>query len=210
MADVDFGDMLDFLALDAATRGVLLYVESITDGAQVHVGGARGRPRQAGGGDQGRAQRRRREGGAVAHRRAGRRRRGLRRRLPARRAAAGVRAARAVRRRHDPLVGHEGAAATAGDRHATAAARACWRPTRSRRAAARWPSWRPPTLATPRHGAAGGLVEGRSGGHPRRRRAGSLRGGAGSRAGRPGRRRGAGDQLPDGGLRLHRRRPRRC
>jgi acetyltransferase len=31
MADVDFGDMLDFLALDEATRGVLLYVESITD-----------------------------------------------------------------------------------------------------------------------------------------------------------------------------------
>ncbi len=31
MADVDFGDMLDFLALDEATRAVLLYVESITD-----------------------------------------------------------------------------------------------------------------------------------------------------------------------------------
>ena len=31
MADVDFGDMLDFLALDAATEGVLLYVESVTD-----------------------------------------------------------------------------------------------------------------------------------------------------------------------------------
>jgi acetyltransferase len=30
MADVDFGDMLDFLALDEATTGVLLYVESIT------------------------------------------------------------------------------------------------------------------------------------------------------------------------------------
>ena len=27
MADVDFGDMLDFLALDEATRGVLLYVD---------------------------------------------------------------------------------------------------------------------------------------------------------------------------------------
>jgi acetyltransferase len=31
MADVDFGDMLDFLALDAATDAILLYVESITD-----------------------------------------------------------------------------------------------------------------------------------------------------------------------------------
>lgn len=31
MADVDFGDMLDFLALDEATRAILLYVESITD-----------------------------------------------------------------------------------------------------------------------------------------------------------------------------------
>ena len=31
MADVDFGDMLDFLALDEATRGVLLYVESIVE-----------------------------------------------------------------------------------------------------------------------------------------------------------------------------------
>jgi acetyltransferase len=30
MADVDFGDMLDFLALDPATKGVLLYVESVT------------------------------------------------------------------------------------------------------------------------------------------------------------------------------------
>jgi acetyltransferase len=30
MADVDFGDMLDYLALDPATKGVLLYVESIT------------------------------------------------------------------------------------------------------------------------------------------------------------------------------------
>jgi acetyltransferase len=29
MADVDFGDMLDFLALDEATKGIVLYVESI-------------------------------------------------------------------------------------------------------------------------------------------------------------------------------------
>jgi acetyltransferase len=31
MADVDFGDALDFLALDEATRGVVLYVESVTE-----------------------------------------------------------------------------------------------------------------------------------------------------------------------------------
>ena len=31
MADVDFGDLLDYLALDRATRAILLYVESITD-----------------------------------------------------------------------------------------------------------------------------------------------------------------------------------
>lgn len=31
MADVDFGDLLDYLALDTATRAILLYVESIRD-----------------------------------------------------------------------------------------------------------------------------------------------------------------------------------
>lgn len=30
MADVDFGDLLDFLAMDAATRAILIYAESIT------------------------------------------------------------------------------------------------------------------------------------------------------------------------------------
>jgi acetyltransferase len=30
MADVDFGDLLDYLALDRATRGILLYVEAVT------------------------------------------------------------------------------------------------------------------------------------------------------------------------------------
>ena len=30
MSDVDFGDLLDYLALDAATRAIILYVESIT------------------------------------------------------------------------------------------------------------------------------------------------------------------------------------
>jgi len=31
MADVDFGDMLDFLALDGATRAILLYIEAVRD-----------------------------------------------------------------------------------------------------------------------------------------------------------------------------------
>ncbi|MDF2097112.1 bifunctional acetate--CoA ligase family protein/GNAT family N-acetyltransferase [Aquibaculum arenosum] len=31
MADVDFGDMLDYLAVDPSTRAVLLYVEAVTD-----------------------------------------------------------------------------------------------------------------------------------------------------------------------------------
>ena len=31
MSDIDFGDMLDHLALDRATRAILLYVESVTD-----------------------------------------------------------------------------------------------------------------------------------------------------------------------------------
>ena len=43
MIDVDFGDLLDFFALDRATRAILLYVESINDARKVHVGGARGR-----------------------------------------------------------------------------------------------------------------------------------------------------------------------
>lgn len=30
MADVDFGDMLDYLAADAATRSILLYIEAVT------------------------------------------------------------------------------------------------------------------------------------------------------------------------------------
>jgi len=32
MADVDFGDMLDYLAVDAGTRAILLYVEAVTHG----------------------------------------------------------------------------------------------------------------------------------------------------------------------------------
>ncbi len=62
--DVDFGDLLDYFALDRSTRAILLYIESINDRAQVHVGGARRRPHQAGGGDQVRPPCARRQGGA--------------------------------------------------------------------------------------------------------------------------------------------------
>ena len=42
MGDVDFGDMLDYLAADAETRAILLYVEAITQ-ARKFMSAARGR-----------------------------------------------------------------------------------------------------------------------------------------------------------------------
>ena len=50
--DVDFGDLLDYFALDRDTRAILLYVEVDQGRAQVHVGGARRRAHQAGRRDQ--------------------------------------------------------------------------------------------------------------------------------------------------------------
>src|SRR6202034_830343 len=47
MADVDFGDMLDYLAADAGTRAILLYAEGITHGRKFMSApraAARGRP----------------------------------------------------------------------------------------------------------------------------------------------------------------------
>ena len=47
MADVDFGDMLDYLAADADTRAILLYVEGVTHGRKFMSAGraaARGKP----------------------------------------------------------------------------------------------------------------------------------------------------------------------
>ena len=47
MADVDFGDMLDYLAADASTRAILLYVEGITHGRKFMSAArvaARGKP----------------------------------------------------------------------------------------------------------------------------------------------------------------------
>ena len=67
--------------------------------AQVHVGGARRRPRQTGAGRQIRAPRPGRQGGDDPYRRAGRIGCRLRRRVPSRRFAAGARSRRIVRRR---------------------------------------------------------------------------------------------------------------
>lgn len=47
MADVDFGDMLDYLALDPATSAILLYVETVTDARKFMTAGriaARAKP----------------------------------------------------------------------------------------------------------------------------------------------------------------------
>jgi acetyltransferase len=39
VADIDFGDLLDYLALDQETRGILLYMESITDARKFMTAG---------------------------------------------------------------------------------------------------------------------------------------------------------------------------
>ena len=89
--DVDFGDLLDFFALDRAhPRDPALYRVD-QQRAQVHVGGARRRADQAGGRGQVRPACARRQGGANPHRSVGRRGRGLRCRVPPRRPVAGAR-----------------------------------------------------------------------------------------------------------------------
>ena len=77
MADVDFGDMLDYLAADAGTRAILLYVEGIIHGRKFMSAAraaARGKPvlvLKAGHSD------RRRAGSGLAYRHAGRQGYGL-------------------------------------------------------------------------------------------------------------------------------------
>ena len=88
MADVDFGDLLDYLAGDAASRAILLYMEPLTNAPKFMSAArraARAKPvivvkagRSADGA----------QGRAVAHRRAGGRGCGLRGRVPPRRRAA--------------------------------------------------------------------------------------------------------------------------
>ena len=67
MADVDFGDLLDYLAPDRHTRAILLYVESVTDARKFMSAAACRRALKPVDGGQGRPQQRRRKGGAVAH-----------------------------------------------------------------------------------------------------------------------------------------------
>ena len=98
MADVDFGDALDYLANDDSTRAILLYVEADHARAQIHVGRACGGAQQTGDCLQGGPARGRGEGSAIAQRRAGRQRCGVRRRDTACGDAAGVCVGRAVRR----------------------------------------------------------------------------------------------------------------
>ncbi len=77
LVDVDFGDMLDYLADDPQTTAILMYVEAVTACAEVHVRGPARRAHEAGHRHQGRPLQRGRQGGRLAYRRAGRRRRGL-------------------------------------------------------------------------------------------------------------------------------------
>ena len=58
-ADVDFGDLLDYLASDVHTRSILLYMESAEAPAQVHVGCPGRCAQQAGHRREGRAGRQR-------------------------------------------------------------------------------------------------------------------------------------------------------
>ena len=75
MADVDFGDLLDYLASDPQCRAILLYMESVTERAEVHVCRTTRRSIEAGDCRQSRPQLGGRQGGAVAHRCASRHRR---------------------------------------------------------------------------------------------------------------------------------------
>ena len=100
-ADVDFGDVLDYLAVEPGTGAILMYMESVKH-ARKFMSAARAAARnkpvivvKAGRAPEGA------QGGCVAHRRAGRLRRGVRRRRAPRGHAARRHARRPVRRRGD-------------------------------------------------------------------------------------------------------------
>ena len=65
MADVDFGDVVDYLASDPNTDAILLYIEAVTHGRKFLRGA-----QQAGSEDQVRHRGGRREGGCDSYRRA--------------------------------------------------------------------------------------------------------------------------------------------
>ena len=89
--DVDFGDLLDYFAIDRNTRAILMYVEFDPRCPQIHVGGPRGVAHQAGDRHQGRPPAPRRARRRDPHRGAGRVGCGLRRGVSPGRALTGVR-----------------------------------------------------------------------------------------------------------------------
>ncbi len=196
MSDVDFGDLLDWYR---ARRGDPRHSHLRRSGhprAQVHVGGAPRRAREAGDRGQGRPRRGRRARRHLAHRRARRRRRRLRRRLPPRRHVAGERGGGTVRRRRHPVAHVAGRRRPAGHRHQRRRRRrARHRPAdRGGRASRRA---RTGNHREARQGAAADLEPRQPGRHHRRRRRGALRQRGRYPDGRPGRRCAAGRLLPD-------------
>ena len=101
MADVDVGDLLDFLAADIATGSILLYLETIPSARKFMSAARLGGARQAGDRDQVRPQRSVGESRCDPYRRACRQRRSCRRSIPACGPRAGRGARRTVRRRRD-------------------------------------------------------------------------------------------------------------
>ena len=77
MSDVDFGDLLDYFALDEATHAILIYAEGITQARKFMSAARRAAARQAGDRGQRRTGGRGRARRNLAYRRAGRRRRRL-------------------------------------------------------------------------------------------------------------------------------------
>ncbi|MCK7502012.1 MAG: hypothetical protein MZW92_77775 [Comamonadaceae bacterium] len=134
-SDVEFSEILDYLALDPATRSILLYVEGVHDARALHERASARRPRvkpvvvlKVGRHVTGAA------GGDEPHRRAGRRRRGVRRRPAPRRRDPRRRLSTSCSprpNRSPPGACRAACRATGWPSSPTAAARACWRPTRA-------------------------------------------------------------------------------
>ncbi len=131
MADVDFGDLLDYLAGDAESRAILLYMEQLTQAPKFLSAARRaarakpvivlqGGPRCDGA-----------RAATVAYGRARGLGRRLQRHLPPRRPVARQGAGRAVRGRRGPVLAHRRSSASGLPFSPTAAAPACSRPTAS-------------------------------------------------------------------------------
>ena len=140
--DVDFGDLLDYFALDRATRAILLYVESINN-ARKFMSAARAAARikpvvvvKSGRHAQG-AKAAQTHTGALAGVGCG-----LRCRVPPRRPAARARSRRTVRRGGDARAACSRFRASGWRSSPMAAASACWPSTGSSISAARSPAFR--------------------------------------------------------------------